>query len=61
MLRCRQNVDVSMAEKRSICKCSSTPESNYFTSKGQSHVHCPCEKCEDRAFYPMVAWRLMQK
>ena len=50
-----------MAEKRSICKCSSTPEANYFTSKGQSHVHCPCEKCEDRAVYPIFAWRHMQK
>lgn len=50
-----------MAEKRSICKCTSTPEANYFTSKGQSHVHCPCDRCEDRAVYPMVAWRHMQK
>lgn len=50
-----------MAEKRSICKCASTPEANYFTSKGQSHVHCPCDRCEDRAVYPMVAWRHMQK
>ena len=50
-----------MAEKRSLCECSSTPEASYFTSKGQSHVHCPCEKCEDRAVYPMVAWRHMQK
>ena len=50
-----------MAEKRSLCECSSMPEANYFTSKGQSHVHCPCEKCEDRAVYPMVAWRHMQK
>ena len=50
-----------MADKRSICKCSSTPEAYYFTSKGQSHVHCPCEKCEDCAVYPMVAWRHMQK
>lgn len=52
---------VSMAEKRSICKCSSTPEANYFTSKGQSHVHCTREKCEDHAVYPMVAWHHMQK
>lgn len=44
-----------------VLKCSSTLEANYFTSKGQSHVHCPCEKCEDRAVYPMVAWRHMQK
>ena len=50
-----------MAEKRSICKCTSTPEANYFTSKGQSHVHCPCDRCEDRAVYLMVAWRHMQK
>ena len=61
MPRFWQNVDVSMAEKRSICKFSSTPETNYFMSKGQSHVHCPCEMCEDRAVYPMVAWRHVQK
>ena len=47
--------------KRSICKCSNTPEARNFTSKGQVHVHCPCEKCEDRAVYPMVAWRHMRK
>ena len=45
----------------SICKCSDTPEARDFTSKGQAHVHCPCEKCEDRAVYPMVAWRHMRK
>ena len=61
MPRFRQNVDVSMAEKRSICKFSSTPETNYFMSKGQSHVHCPCEMCEVRVVYPMVAWRHVQK
>ena len=43
-------------EKRSIFKCSKTPVARNFTSKGQAHVHCPCEKCEDRAVYPMVAW-----
>ena len=63
MLSFQENISASicMAEKRSLCECSSTPEANYFTSKGQSHVHCPCEKCEDRAVYPMVAWRHMQK
>ena len=61
MLSFRKNIAVSMADKRSICKRSSTPEAYYFTSKGQSHVHCPCEKCEDCAVYPMVAWRHMQK
>ena len=49
-----------MDEKRSICKCSNTPEARNFT-KGQAHVHCPCDKCEDRAVYPMVAWRHMRK
>ena len=47
--------------QRSIRKCSNTPEARNFTSKGQAHVHCPCEKCEDRAVYPMVAWRHMRK
>ena len=48
-------------EKHSICKCSNTPEARNFTSKGQAHVHCPCEKCEDKAVYPIVAWRHMRK
>ena len=48
-------------EKHSICKCSNTPEARNFTSKGQAHVHCPCEECEDKAVYPMVAWRHMRK
>ena len=47
--------------QRSIRKCSNTPEARNFTSKGQAHVHCPCEKCEDRAVYPMVAWRHTRK
>lgn len=50
-----------MGIKRSIRKCSNTPEARNFTSKGQVHVHCPCEKCEDRAVYPMVAWRHTRK
>lgn len=49
-----------MEEKRSICKCSNTPEARNFT-EGQAHVHCPCDKCKDRAVYPMVAWRHMRK
>ena len=48
-------------ERRSIFKCSNTPEARNFTSKGQAHVHCPCDKCEDRAVYPMVAWRRTRK
>ena len=48
-------------EKRSICKCSNTLEARNFTSKDQAHVHFPCDKCEDRAVYPMVAWRRTRK
>ena len=48
-------------KKHSICKCSNTPEAKNFTSKGQAHVHCPCEKCEDKAVYPMVASRHIRK
>ena len=44
-----------------VRKCSNTTEARYYTSKGQAHGHCPCQKCEDQAVYPMVAWRHMQK
>ena len=48
-------------EKHSTCICLNTPEVRNFTSKGQARVHCPCEKCEDRAVYPIVAWHRTRK
>jgi len=36
------------------------PRGYFFTLKGQSRVHCPCEKWEDCPVYPMVAWHLIK-
>ena len=36
------------------------PRGYFLTSKGQSRVHCLCEKWEDCPVYPTVAWRLIK-
>ena len=36
------------------------PRGYFSTSKGQSRVHCPCEKWEDCPVYLTVAWRLIK-
>ena len=58
---CKLKRREAMDEKRSICRCSNTPEAAEFSSRDQTHVHCPCPKCENRAVYPMVAWRHLRK
>ena len=50
-----------MDEKRSICRCSDTPEAAEFSSINQTHIHCPCPKCENHAVFAMVAWRHIRK
>lgn len=59
-LSAREKCNMEAEEDVSLtsCYCQLTAEARDISKKGEKpHVHCPCEKCNDRATWRMTAWR----